>query len=192
MKLQKDREFYRACTFATCRVCDSQILKYASKLVSQQIQEKNSGSDLLPFYSRHYRNDSSVAILMLGLAGGVADLSRQIQADYPHLQFGEIIGIKGWLSRLTIYFFTERLPQLSSDMCQCPVGESIKQADLLSEEQMQLLLAEKKRNQFLFGELAVRKGWVSKTTVDFFLQYVAPKCESQSYPASASPSLIPA
>ncbi|WP_017327476.1 WecB/TagA/CpsF family glycosyltransferase [Synechococcus sp. PCC 7336] len=362
MKLQKDWEFYRAYTSATYRVCDSQILKYASTLLGQPIREKISGSDLLPSYIRHYQNDPSVTLFLLGAGSGVAEITRhrvnemtgrmmvvdvyspsysfennpgecqeiierinrsrattlaiglgapkqeiwiyknrhrltgikvflaigaaldfeagtqqrsprwmsesglewlhrlmsepkrlwkrylweslplfwllplqmlqlyrpperlglaaktaiasqncdrllyragllspqqlaiaqQLQADYPHLKCGEIIGIKGWLSKQTVDFFAHRLPQLASDMRQRPLGEYLRQAGLLNEGQIRHLLEEHKHYRIGFGELAIRKGWVSRTTVDFFLRYVAPECETLPYAAFSTPPLLSA
>lgn len=359
MKLQKDFDFYRAYTSATYRVCDSQILKYASKLVDRPIREKISGSDLFPQYIKHFRNDSSVTLFLLGAGSGIAEIARhkinhyagrtmvvdvyspsygfeknsdeckeiverinrskattvivslgapkqeiwihnnrhklpnvkvflavgaaldfeagnrkrsprwmselglewlyrllsepqrlwkrylveslplfwllplqmlrlyrapervmlarkpvfstencdlllfqagllssqqletarQIHSDFPHLHFGEIVVIKGWLRKKTVNFFIKKLPKLATDMRQRPIGDYLKQAGLLNDKQIRSLLEEQKRNNILFGDLAVRKGWVSRTTVDFFLQYVAPDCETLPYAPLATPSL---
>ncbi|MEM9567946.1 MAG: WecB/TagA/CpsF family glycosyltransferase, partial [Cyanobacteria bacterium P01_E01_bin.34] len=55
---------------------DSQILKFTSQLLGRPIREKISGSDLLPAYIHHYRNDPEVKLFLLGAAEGVADAVR--------------------------------------------------------------------------------------------------------------------
>lgn len=76
-KLQSDPDFYRAYTGATYRVCDSQILFYASRFLGTPIQEKISGSDLLPSFCHFYRNDPNIKVFLLGGAPGVAERARQ-------------------------------------------------------------------------------------------------------------------
>lgn len=76
-KLQSNPDFYYAYTGATYRVCDSQILFYASRFLGTPIKEKISGSDLLPSFCQFYRNDPSIKVFLLGGAPGVAKRARQ-------------------------------------------------------------------------------------------------------------------
>ncbi len=77
VKLQKDREFYRVYQEADYRVCDSQLIMYASRFLGQPIEEKISGSDLFPaFYQRHSK-DENVKIFLLGGLKGVAEQARR-------------------------------------------------------------------------------------------------------------------
>jgi N-acetylglucosaminyldiphosphoundecaprenol N-acetyl-beta-D-mannosaminyltransferase len=73
VKLQKDGEFYRVYQEADYRVCDSQLIMFASRFLGQPISEKVSGSDLFPAFYRYYGNDESVKIFLLGGLVGVAD-----------------------------------------------------------------------------------------------------------------------
>ena len=77
IKLQKDREFYRVYSEADYRVCDSQLLIFASRFLNQPLREKISGSDLFPAFYQHYREDESVKIFILGGLDGVAVQARQ-------------------------------------------------------------------------------------------------------------------
>ena len=77
VKLQKDREFYRVYQEADYRVCDSQLVMYASRLLGQPIEEKVSGSDLFPAFYKRYGNDEEVKIFLLGGLEGVAEKARQ-------------------------------------------------------------------------------------------------------------------
>lgn len=97
IKLQKDREFYRVYNAADYRVCDSQLVMYASQFLGQPIKEKISGSDLFPAYCQYYRDDEDVKIFLLGGPVGVAEIAcqninrkvgREIVVDYYSPPFG--------------------------------------------------------------------------------------------------------
>ncbi len=77
IKLQKDREFRRVYSEADYRVCDSQLLMFASHFLNQPLKEKISGSDLFPAFYQHYRHDPNVKIFILGGLEGVAAQARR-------------------------------------------------------------------------------------------------------------------
>ncbi|WP_413161936.1 WecB/TagA/CpsF family glycosyltransferase [Capilliphycus salinus ALCB114379] len=72
VNLQRDEEFYQIYQNSDYRVCDSQVLYYASRLLGQPIREKISGSDLFPAFYTHYKNCENTTIFLLGAAEGVA------------------------------------------------------------------------------------------------------------------------
>lgn len=72
MKLQYDQEFLNAYRVANYRLCDSQMLIYASWFLGQQIREKISGSDFFPAFYNHHKSDESIKIFLLGGGKGVA------------------------------------------------------------------------------------------------------------------------
>lgn len=81
VKLQKNPQFYQAYQEADYRVCDSQLIMYASHFLGQPIDEKICGSDLFPAFYQHYRKDESVKIFLLGGLTGVAEqAARNINA----------------------------------------------------------------------------------------------------------------
>ena len=77
VKLQKDREFYRAYQDADYKLCDSQLVMYASRFLGHPIREKVSGSDLFPAFYHRYSADESVKIFLLGGLEGVAAEARR-------------------------------------------------------------------------------------------------------------------
>lgn len=77
MRLQRDRDFYRAYRSATYRICDSQILLQASHWLGTPIQQKLSGSDFFADFYRYYAADPNVSIYLLGAAPGVAQIARE-------------------------------------------------------------------------------------------------------------------
>ena len=72
IKLQYDRDFYEAYNKSSYRVCDSQILMYASKFLGTPIKEKISGSDLFPAFCKYHENSDNIKIFLLGAAEGIA------------------------------------------------------------------------------------------------------------------------
>lgn len=72
IKLQKDPEFLQAYSISDYKVCDSQILIYASKFLGTPIKEKIAGSDLFPAFYDYHRHNESIKIFLLGAAPGIA------------------------------------------------------------------------------------------------------------------------
>ena len=78
MKLQEDTEFQAAYRQADYKVCDSQILMYASKLLGKPLKAKISGSDLLPLFCNYHKDNPDITLFLLGGAEGIA---KQAQAN---------------------------------------------------------------------------------------------------------------
>jgi exopolysaccharide biosynthesis WecB/TagA/CpsF family protein len=72
IKLQTDREFFRNYLSANYRVCDSQILMYASRFLGTPLKQKISGSDLFPAFYTYHKNNEDIKIFLLGAGKGVA------------------------------------------------------------------------------------------------------------------------
>jgi len=77
MRLREDREFVEAYDAADFRVCDSQILMYASKFLGTPIKAKISGSDLFPLFCEHHRDNPNIKIFLLGGAEGVPQTAQR-------------------------------------------------------------------------------------------------------------------
>jgi hypothetical protein len=88
-----------------------------------------------------------------------------------HLRIGEIIADYGWLQPETIDFFAEYLPQISS-LPQQPIGQYLKRAKLLNDEQIEDILVAQQQTHLKFGEVAVEKGWVKPETITLILRYI--------------------
>lgn len=71
-KLQKDPEFVQAYSICDYKLCDSQILVYASRFLGTPFKEKISGSDLFPSFYNYHKNNEDVKIFLLGAKEGVA------------------------------------------------------------------------------------------------------------------------
>lgn len=103
----------------------------------------------------------------------------QEQTDkHTSLRFGDILTQRGWLKRETVDFMVEELPLLPTQKEKQPLGQYLKSAALLDDEQITLLLVEQQQTGKRFGEMAVLKGWVKKETVNLFLKYLAALSEA--------------
>ena len=99
-------------------------------------------------------------------------LKQQSQSNY-NLRIGEILAFQGRINSKTADFFATRWSTIVAENPQHPIGQYFKQAALLTEQQIQIILAEQMHTSLKFGELAIAKGWLKQTTVDFFLKYLA-------------------
>jgi N-acetylglucosaminyldiphosphoundecaprenol N-acetyl-beta-D-mannosaminyltransferase len=72
VRLQKDRELQNAYNAADYVVCDSTIVLHASHFLGKPIQEKISGSDILPAFYTCHRKNPTIKIFLLGADEGVA------------------------------------------------------------------------------------------------------------------------
>ncbi|MEB3180091.1 MAG: WecB/TagA/CpsF family glycosyltransferase [Nostocaceae cyanobacterium] len=88
VKLQKDPEFFRIYNSSDYKVCDSQILVYASKFLGTPLKAKISGSDLFPAFYNYHKDNQEIKIFLLGAAEGVA---RKAQAKINRKVGREII-----------------------------------------------------------------------------------------------------
>ncbi|MEL6930049.1 MAG: tetratricopeptide repeat protein [Cyanobacteria bacterium J06600_6] len=98
-------------------------------------------------------------------------LKQQKQID-SNLRIGEILAIQGRIAPETANFFAEVWDSAVAEQPKRPIGQYLKQAALLDEQQIQAILAEQKHSQSKFGELAIAKGWLKRPTLDFFLRYL--------------------
>ena len=72
IKLQHDQEFLKVYSIADYKLCDSQILVYASKFLGTPIKEKISGSDFFPAFYNYHKTNEDIKIFLLGADKGVA------------------------------------------------------------------------------------------------------------------------
>lgn len=76
IKLQKDLDFQQAYSMSDYKVCDSQVLIYASKFLGTPIKEKISGSDLFPAFYNYHQYNHNIRIFLLGAGEGVANIAQ--------------------------------------------------------------------------------------------------------------------
>lgn len=92
------------------------------------------------------------------------------QRKHPHLRFGDIAVMWGWLKPETFDFFVKQLPHSHQAQPSQRLGYYLKSAALLNDIQIGIILEYQREKQGLrFGEIAVRQGWLRPETLDFFL-----------------------
>ncbi|MCT7995070.1 WecB/TagA/CpsF family glycosyltransferase [Laspinema olomoucense] len=96
----------------------------------------------------------------------------QEQAYQRHLRFGDLLARRGWVKPETVDFFAEQLPQLETAHPHQPLGQYLKKAALLNDDQITRILNYQRQTGMKFGEIAVLKGWVKQETIDWFLETV--------------------
>ena len=64
MKLQKDLEFRKAYDISDYKICDSQVIVYASRFLGTPIEERISGADFFPAFYNYHRNNHDVRIFL--------------------------------------------------------------------------------------------------------------------------------
>ena len=77
INLQNNQKFYSVYQEADYRVCDSQILMYASNFLGSPILEKISGSDLFPAFYKYYQDDENIKIFLLGSQEKIVQTARE-------------------------------------------------------------------------------------------------------------------
>jgi hypothetical protein len=102
------------------------------------------------------------------------------QIQYDSLLLGEILALHGWINQKTVDFFALHWHELLRQKYKQPIGEYLKEAYLLTDEQIKIILKEQEKTLIRFGALAVIKGYLKKNTVDFFLSYLYPNQRKES------------
>jgi hypothetical protein len=107
-------------------------------------------------------------------------IALQDQSIYEDMRIGEILALRGWVKQETADFFADKLPAIVKQQNKKPLGFYLKEAALLDEAQIKMLLAEQVRlttPRIRFGKLVVLKGWLKQSTVDFFLDNLSARAE---------------
>jgi glycosyltransferase involved in cell wall biosynthesis len=100
----------------------------------------------------------------------VASILASQKASPTPLRFGEIIIQKGILPAETVNFFANTLPPFEILKSEQPLGYYLKLAKLLNDRQIDDILTEQHQTCLRFGEVAVRKGWISPETLEAILK----------------------
>ncbi|MBO3463736.1 WecB/TagA/CpsF family glycosyltransferase [Aetokthonos hydrillicola Thurmond2011] len=77
MKLQKDPDFLKLYNSADYKLCDSQIVIYASNFLGTPIKQKISGSDFFPAFYTYHKNNKNIKIFLLGGPPGVSTKAKE-------------------------------------------------------------------------------------------------------------------
>ncbi|MBE9115754.1 tetratricopeptide repeat protein [Lusitaniella coriacea LEGE 07157] len=128
----------------------------------------------IPTYPQHLAKPIGQLLQEAGLlsANEVAAILRyQVEHETHHLRFGEISSRWGLVKSETVEFFAQ-LPKLIQGQ-DYPLGQYLKSAALLDEDQISIILDSQPDSGLRFGEIAVNEGLLAQETVDFFVDYVS-------------------
>lgn len=117
--------------------------------------------------------------LLLKSAGLISDEQLQnalkLQAKYTQMKLGEILVLQEDIKAKTVDFFADKWQEFYVQGKQFPIGYYLKKACLLNEQQIQTILKEQENTEHKFGAIAIKKGWIGKDTLDFFLTNLSVK-----------------
>jgi hypothetical protein len=101
----------------------------------------------------------------------------QEQSQAPEKRLGEILASKGWIKQETAEFFARKWKSLVKEKEKQPLGYYLKEAGLLNEQQIEAIITEQneRRMWVRLGTMAVLKGWLAQSTVDYFLENLYPE-----------------
>ena len=107
-------------------------------------------------------------------------LKHQIKSS--NFRLGEIIVAKGWLQQKTIDFLVDvfSVSNLHKYLPKQPIGYYLKEAGLLTPQQIDTIVEEQQTVKIKFCYLAVLKGFLRPKTADFFLDHVVTRFSTTS------------
>jgi N-acetylglucosaminyldiphosphoundecaprenol N-acetyl-beta-D-mannosaminyltransferase len=108
-----------------------------------------------------------------------------MQEQARQRRFGDLVIEQGWLTTQTIDFFADQLPQLSRSR-HLPLGEYLKTAALIDEDQIRHILAQQAHGGGRFGDIAVENGLVPQGTVNLVMEQLT-KPQSQRSKKAPTP-----
>jgi hypothetical protein len=97
------------------------------------------------------------------------------QTIHPDMRISEILALRGWLAEETVDFFELLWAMRVQQADRRNIGQYFLEARLITEAQLNDVLAEQKISTLRFGEIAVLKGYVKEETVRFFVQHLFPQ-----------------
>ena len=142
--------------------------------------------------SSHQRKAPLGAILQqagLVSADNIDKALRQQRESTEERRIGEILASQGYINSQTADFFVESWSTAIEETPKKPLGYYFKQARLLDDRQVKLILERQQQTKLKFGEQAVAEGFLNQTTIDFFLKFLSdePKVQLEKtarYPKS--------
>jgi hypothetical protein len=90
----------------------------------------------------------------------------------PKCKIGEILAIRGLIKPQTADFFAEIWPEILRTRKLQPIGQYLKAASLINEQQVNQILKIQSYSSSKFGKIAVEQGLISQATLDFFLEHL--------------------
>ncbi|NJN71990.1 MAG: hypothetical protein HC799_03825 [Limnothrix sp. RL_2_0] len=114
-------------------------------------------------------------LIQAGLLNEVqAQVAMHDQTINPDMCIGEILSLRGWIAEETVDFFELLWDMRKQQAERQNIGQYFVEARLMTDAQVDDVLAEQKVSPLRFGEIAVLKGYVKQETVRFFVKNLFP------------------
>ena len=84
------------------------------------------------------------------------------------MRLGDILVLHGWVKKQTVDFFTEQWNKLLEGCLDYSLEDCLLAAGLLSDSQINIIHQEQQLTGQDFGEIAVYRGWLKQSTLNFF------------------------
>jgi len=84
------------------------------------------------------------------------------------MRLGDILVLHGWVKKQTVDFFTEQWNKLLEGCLDYSLEDCLLAAGLLSDSQINIIHQEQQLTGQGFGEIAVYRGWLKQSTLNFF------------------------
>ena len=116
--------------------------------------------------------------IILMEAGLISDYQIKValkdQQNDSSLLFGEILALRGWIQQETADFFAIELPKIKAEKNRDKnkITDYLKQAKLLTDQQIDSIIKEKQHSFMDFCAIAVKKGYLKQKTLDFLSNYL--------------------
>ena len=102
---------------------------------------------------------------------------------YSHLRLGEIFTLRGWVSQRTLDFFVYRWPKLVLEVRTngktVKLGRCLYEADLISKEQISIVLKQKKQTNENAYALMLFHGYLREKTLHYFIANLYPRAKAK-------------
>ncbi|MEL6440860.1 MAG: hypothetical protein AAFQ80_16590 [Cyanobacteria bacterium J06621_8] len=108
------------------------------------------------------------------------ELALKTQDIYPDLRLGKILANQGLIKPETADFFVQDWTKIVLQSEKDALGFYLRQAGILNQTQIEVILSEQRSTGVRFGTVAVFQGFLKSTTLDFFLANLFPEELSKS------------
>ena len=99
----------------------------------------------------------------------------QTKVQHPDLRIGEILARQNIIKPETADFFAGEWSKIVIASEKDAIGYYLQQAAIIDRTQIEIVLAEQRATGVRFGTVAVLKGFLKSTTLDFFLANLYPE-----------------
>ena len=133
-----------------------------------------SRADLIRFLSVQTKTIGEILLEADLVSAYQIESALQDKMQHPELRIGEILAQKNIVKPETADFFAQDWSKVVIEPEKNALGYYLKQAAILDNAQIEVILSEQRTTGVRFGTVAVFQGFIKSTTLDFFLANLFP------------------